>query len=43
MAALILVDLQADFLEDKQDRPSLVDSHPYVRLLPALLRSFSTR
>lgn len=43
MAALVLVDLQVDFLEPKQDRPALIDARPFVRLLPALIRAFTTR
>ncbi|KAE9373808.1 Isochorismatase hydrolase [Stipitochalara longipes BDJ] len=43
MAALILVDLQADFLDHKQDRPPLIDPRPFGRLLPSLIRTFTAR
>jgi nicotinamidase-related amidase len=43
MAALVLVDLQVDFLEPKQDRPALLDARPFIRLLPVLIRAFTTR
>jgi nicotinamidase-related amidase len=43
MAALILVDLQVDFLESKQDEPAPIDPRPFIRLLPSLIRTFTTR
>jgi len=36
-AALILVDLQVDFLGSKGDRLALIDSHPFKDILLALL------
>jgi hypothetical protein len=43
MAALIIIDLQSDFLDSTQDRPALIDPRPFIRLLPALIRVFTTR
>lgn len=43
MAALLIVDLQADFLDSKQDQPAIIDPRPFVRLLPPLIRGFSMR
>lgn len=43
MAALILVDLQVDFLGQKEDRPPLIDPRPFKDLLPSVLREFTTR
>jgi nicotinamidase-related amidase len=43
MAALVLVDLQVDFLNTKQDKAALIDPRPFNRLLPSLIRGFTTR
>jgi glutathione S-transferase/nicotinamidase-related amidase len=43
MAALLLIDLQTDFLSHKQEKPALIDPGPFTRLLPARIREFTTR
>jgi nicotinamidase-related amidase len=43
MAALLLIDLQTDFLSSKQEKPALINPSPFIRLLPALIREFTSR
>lgn len=43
MAALVLVDLQVDFLDVKQDKAALIDPRPFNRPLPSLIGGFTTR